>query len=392
MKNKQKANSKSVLWRIHGNLLGEIFFCFLLCDLLVAWGLFPKELLALPGQSFHPEQLPEIIENIPTSVYIEILQTMRPMFGVQAIYFVYSLFFGSVKLHKILQPLTRITETAQALSHETLDDEVFHQLESAVSRIDPLAVGQQLHTGNSELAGLESAVNSLLERMRQSYRQQTRFVSDASHELRTPIAVIQGYVSMLDRWGKEDPAILDESITAIKSESEHMQHLVEQLLFLARSDSGRNPLTISEVCLNDMLAETCQEYQMINRNHHWQLYLPENPICLQADPTMLKQALRILCDNAAKYSSQNTTITLRLQQKENAAAFSVQDEGIGISPDDQAHIFERFYRADPSRVRQTGGTGLGLSIAHWIITRHGGTIEVLSRDDLGTRMTVILPL
>jgi len=388
---KRNQSSKSVLWRIHGNLLGKIFFCFLLCDLLVAWGLFPKNLLFLPGQAFHPEQLPEILDNIPSSVYTEILLTMRPLLSVQAVYFIYTLFFGSIKLHKILRPLTRITETAQALSHERLDDELFHQLENAVSRIDPLAAGEQVHTGNSELAGLESAVNSLLERMRQTYRQQNRFVSDASHELRTPIAVIQGYVSMLDRWGKDDPEVLRESIDAIKSEAEHMQHLVEQLLFLARSDSGRNPLTLSDLCLNEMLSDLHQEYRMIEKAHTWQLRLPDLPVVFRGDAAMLKQAVRILCDNAVKYAPGDTDITLALQQKEDHILLSVQDEGIGIAPDDQAHIFERFYRADPSRVRQTGGTGLGLSIAHWIVTRHGGRIHVLSREGIGTRMTILLP-
>ncbi len=390
MKKHQKNNSKSVLWRIHGNMLGEILFCFLLCDLLIAWSLFPKTILSLPGQSFHPSQLPEILKSIPPSVYSGILQTMRPLLTVQAIYFIYSLFFGSVKLHKILRPLTRITEAAQAFSRETLDEQVFHQLESAVSRIDPLVADAQLHTGNSELAGLEAAVNSLLERMRQSYHQQTRFVSDASHELRTPIAVIQGYATMLDRWGKDDPEVLEESIIAIKSEAEHMQHLVEQLLFLARSDSGRNPLTLSYFSLNEMLTEVHQEYTMIDSTHLWQLRLPDAQITINGDPSMLKQALRILCDNAVKYSPSDSVIKLTLRQTANHIFFSVQDEGIGISPEDQVHIFERFYRADPSRVRQTGGTGLGLSIAQWIIARHGGKIHVLSREDIGTRMTVAL--
>lgn len=386
-----RSHTRSIIWRIHGGQLFQTFLLFLFCDLFLFWILFSAEFPALSGALLSadlPETLPA---NFPLTEAFIVLTRMRPLLMAQLIYWIYFLLFGSARLHRIMQPLTRLTETTQALSREKLDDEVFHQLESAVSRIDPLAAGQTVHTGNSELLGLEAAVNSLLDRMRQTYRRQTQFVSDASHELRTPIAVIQGYVGMLDRWGKSDPKVLDESIAAIKSESEHMQHLVEQLLFLARSDSGRNPLTLRDFSLSDMLSETLHEYEMIDSSHQWRLRLPEEPVYIRGDDAMLKQALRILCDNACKYSPAGTSITLSLRRDADRISFSVQDEGIGIPAEAQPHVFERFYRADPSRVRQTGGTGLGLSIAQWIVERHGGRIELLSREDMGTRMTVHLP-
>ena len=386
-----RSHTRSIIWRIHGGQLFQIFLLFLLCDLFLFWILFSVEFPALSGALLSadlPETLPA---NFPLTEAITVLTRMRPLLTAQLVYWIYFLLFGSARLHHIMQPLTRLTETTQALSREKLDDEVFHQLESAVSRIDPLAAGQTVHTGNSELLGLEAAVNSLLDRMRQTYRRQTQFVSDASHELRTPIAVIQGYVGMLDRWGKSDPKVLDESIAAIKSEAEHMQHLVEQLLFLARSDSGRNPLTLRDFSLSDMLSETLREYGMIDSSHQWRLRMPEEPVHIRGDDAMLKQALRILCDNACKYSPAGTSITLSLRRDADRISFSVQDEGIGIPAEAQPHVFERFYRADPSRVRQTGGTGLGLSIAQWIVERHGGRIELLSREDMGTRMTVHMP-
>ena len=386
-----RSHTRSIIWRIHGGQLFQIFLLFLFCDLFLFWILFSVEFPALSGALLSadlPETLPA---NFPLTEAITVLTRMRPLLTAQLVYWIYFLLFGSARLHRIMQPLTRLTETPQALSREKLDDEVFHQLESAVSRIDPLAAGQTVHTGNSELMGLEAAVNSLLDRMRQTYRRQTQFVSDASHELRTPIAVIQGYVGMLDRWGKSDPKVLDESIAAIKSEAEHMQHLVEQLLFLARSDSGRNPLTLRDFSLSDMLSETLREYEMIDSSHQWRLRMPEEPVHIRGDDAMLKQALRILCDNACKYSPAGTSITLSLRRDADRISFSVQDEGIGIPAEAQPHVFERFYRADPSRVRQTGGTGLGLSIAQWIVERHGGRIKLLSREDMGTRMTVHLP-
>ena len=391
MKFKRRKNStQSVIWRLHGNLLSEIFFCFLICDLLIAWGLFPKELLSGINSSFSPKQLPYIIESIPSSVFYDIYATMRPLLAVQLVYLMFKLMFGSGELHRIMAPLTRLVETTKVLSQEKHDEEIIEQLENAVKRIDHLRTDEKLHIGNSELIGLEQAINRLLDRMRTLYSQQTRFVSDASHELRTPISVIQGYVNLLDRWGKEDPQILEESIAAIKSESEHMQKLIEQLLFLARSDSGRNPITFAPVNLAEIINEIHEEYAMICPSRIWKLELSPEPLNVSADKSMIKQAARILCDNAVKYSPEGSTVTIRAYKNADTVSFSVQDEGIGISQEDQAHIFERFYRADPSRVRATGGTGLGLSIAQWIVERHNGTITVLSREDIGTRMTVTL--
>lgn len=123
---------------------------------------------------------------------------------------------------------------AQQLSEMAFDETKYHNLEDAISNFRVDAMENGIHMHDKDLQGIETALNGLLERIRASYKQQTQFVSDASHELRTPIAVIQGYVNMLDRWGKEDTAILGESIEAIKNEANHMQKLVEQLLFLAR--------------------------------------------------------------------------------------------------------------------------------------------------------------
>ena len=226
--------------------------------------------------------------------------------------------------------------------------------------------------------------------MRESYRQQARFVSDASHELRTPIAVIKGYADLLDRWGKTDEKILEESIQAIKDESENMQHLVEQLLFLARGDSGRTPLNVSEFDLSDMMKEVWEESSMIDKDHDYK-FESGGSVMVRGDISLIKQAARILIENASKYTPEGGEIVLKSLISDGHPAFSVQDSGIGISENDLQHIFERFYRADDSRSKQTGGSGLGLAIAKWIIERHGGRFEIISRKDIGTRITVILP-
>ena len=295
------------------------------------------------------------------------------------------------KVRVRLSPLQEFADAALRLSE--MDGEAeqrYQKLENAIDNLSPAEDDQRLATGDAELAGLETAVNKLMARMRDSYRQQARFVSDASHELRTPIAVIRGYADLLDRWGKTDETILEESIDAIKSESESMQHLVEQLLFLARGDSGRTPLNVSGFDLSEMMSEVCEESAMIDKDHDYR-FVSGGEIRARGDISLIKQAARILIENASKYTPEGGEIILKSFVSDGRPAISVQDSGIGISESDIPHIFERFYRADDSRSKQTGGSGLGLAIAKWIIDRHGGRIEILSRKDIGTRITVILP-
>ena len=130
---------------------------------------------------------------------------------------------------------------------------------------------------------------------------------------------------------------------------------------------------------------------MIDPKHRWRLQAEEDVIAF-GDAAMLKQTARILVDNAVKYTKDDETITLRTRKAGSVPCFEVQDNGEGISAEDLPHIFERFYRADPARARQTGGTGLGLSIAKWIVDRHEGYFDMLSRPGIGTRIAVCLPM
>lgn len=288
----------------------------------------------------------------------------------------------------ILKPLNEIAEAASRLSDMAFDEQKFQSLEDAISKISPATSDERIHIKDSELQGLEEAINNLLDRMRDSYRQQARFVSDASHELRTPISVIQGYANMLDRWGKDDEEVLEESIAAIKSESENMKNLVEQLLFLARGINGKTQLKVMEFSLNDMMKEVLEESKMIDKDHIYR-YIDSENINVYGDISLLKQTARILIENAAKYTDKGEDIILRTgKNNKNEPYFSIQDNGIGMDENDVLHMFERFFRADTARVRKNGGTGLGLSIAKWIIDSHKGYFSVLSRKEIGTRITV----
>ena len=331
--------------------------------------------------------------EVPMNIVIVVVQVA---IGFQLLILIGNLFAGIYQIRRKLQPLNEMAELTNQLGNASngqfnFDESKVHNLEDAIAKITPNGPNGALHTTDEDLKGLEIAINNLLERMRESYRQQSRFVSDASHELRTPIAVIQGYVNMLDRWGKEDETILDESIEAIKNESDHMKKLVEQLLFLARGDSGRTQLTIEQFSLYDMMKEVYEESLMIDENHVYE-FKGDSGTTAYGDSSMLKQTARILVDNAAKYTLQKDVITLSCgNDSDGKTYFYVQDNGIGMCENDVSHVFERFYRADEARDKKTGGTGLGLSIAKWIVDRHGGYFNVLSRQELGTRITVVLP-
>ena len=317
-------------------------------------------------------------------------------FGVAQVFsLLRGLLFGARKVREQLLPLNKLAKKAEQLSSIAFDESKFHRLEDAISNVNPGSGDEHLNIGDKELKGLELAVNNLIDRMRESFRKQSRFVSDASHELRTPISVIQGYVNMLDRWGKEDETVLAEGIEAIKHESEHMSSLVEQLLFLARSDSGRQKLVSEKISLNELMNEVYEESVMIDSDHVYTFQEPAShdpeQVFILGDPTMLKQTMRILADNARKYTKKNDEIMFAVGVQGEESFFSVQDTGIGMIEQDISHIFERFYRSDEVRNGSIGGSGLGLSIAKWIVDKHRGHFEILSREGLGTRIIVWLP-
>ena len=292
----------------------------------------------------------------------------------------------SREVRKTLEPLNELALRADELSRMEFSEDKYHLLEDAIANLDA-DESSKLTLGDSDLMGIEAAINNLLVRIRESNRQQARFVNDASHELRTPIAVIGGYADMLERWGKNDEKILDESINAIQTETARMSHLVEQLLFLARGDSGKTRLTLEEVKLADLMREAYEESVMIDEKHVYRFRQEDDPV-LSCDAGLLKQAVRILIDNAAKYTREGDEIILSVGTADGHPYLQVQDCGIGMAESDARHMFERFYRAD--KARSFEGTGLGLSIAKWIVDKHNGHFEVLSRQDLGTRIRIVL--
>ncbi len=314
--------------------------------------------------------------------------TVAVLLGLQLLGIFLSYFREDRAIRRILAPINEIALRADELSRFSFTEDKYQVIEDALEHINPGQDGP-LSFGDTDLMGVEAAMNNLLLRTRDTIRQQNRFVNDASHELRTPIAVIQGYASMLDRWGKDDEKILEESIAAIRNEADHMNYLVEQLLFLARGDSGRTALNRQKVRTGDLMREIYEESLMIDENHRYRLQEGGESREVEIDPGLMKQAVRILIDNAAKYTPQGEEILLSFGVNEKGSPYlQVQDQGQGISESEVSHIFERFFRADEART--TAGTGLGLSIAKWIVDKHSGHFEVLTVKDLGTRIRIVL--
>lgn len=274
---------------------------------------------------------------------------------------------------KILKPIDDMNNTIENITIKQIDTR--------------LSVGGT----QDELKDLAKTFNGMLDRIQEAYNIQNQFVSDASHELRTPIAVIQGYARLLDRWGKEDKEVLQESIEAIKSEANNMKDLVEKLLFLARGDKNTQPVDMEEFQLDLVIDEVLKETRLIDNEHEIKCYKNET-IKIYADIKLLKQAFRIFLDNCIKYTPKGGEISISTYGSGNNVEIVIKDTGIGIDEKDIPKIFDRFYRADESRTRETGGNGLGLSIAKWIIMKHKGKITVNSSLNVGTKVTIILPI
>ncbi|QHT61663.1 HAMP domain-containing histidine kinase [Paenibacillus lycopersici] len=241
---------------------------------------------------------------------------------------------------------------------------------------------------SAELLQLARAFNQMIDRLDRTFERQKQFVADASHELKTPLTVISSYAGMLKRWGRDDANIRDEAIEAIGKESQRLQNLTKSMLQLAQAEQ-EDWLKLETFNLVQLADETADMLHMTFQRMI-RVHTPsKQDIKLSADKEKIRQLLVILLDNAIKYSKEPIDISLSLHK--NVVRFSVTDKGIGIPEDEMPYLFERFYRVDGARSRTTGGVGLGLSIAKRIVDLHDGQIDVFSKPDQGTTISIALP-
>ena len=310
----------------------------------------------------------------PMSEQTHFLKTLvKSLFVTNAIGLFIAIISGIYISRKILRPIRDITDTAKEIEVNNLGRRI------------------KVTDSNDELQGLAKTFNHMLNRIQTGFEQQRRFVADASHELRTPITVISGYADMLDRWGKQDPAALNEGIGAIKSEASNMYGLIEKLLFLARADQSKQVINKVAVAMGPLIADIVQETRLIAPSHQIELRNNDSAT-VHADPASIKEMLRIFIENSIKYTPEGGTISIISQKAGHHLDITIQDTGIGIPTEDQSKIFDRFYRVDKSRSKTTGGTGLGLSIARWIAEQHSSSIQLTSKPGMGTTVIVVIPL
>jgi heavy metal sensor kinase len=298
----------------------------------------------------------------------------------------YLLMFGPVLLlaasavgywmsYRALAPVDALARTARTISGHNLSQRL-----------------EQLHTGD-ELQRLSDTLNEMLARIESAFLRITQFTADASHELRTPIALIHTEAELALRRSRNDSEYR-EALQHILLEADRTAGLIEELLALARADSGAETLDIHPLDLQATLQESAAKWNQVAgvRNLHFQANLEEERLPVMGDENSLRRLIDILLDNAFKYTPSLGKITLSAEEKSGTAVVSVIDTGIGIAAEDQPKIFERFYRVDKARSRELGGAGLGLAIAQWIVQVHKGSITVSSKPGNGSVFRVEIPL
>jgi two-component system sensor histidine kinase ArlS len=281
---------------------------------------------------------------------------------------------GLVVANQLLKPIQALMNTIQSIKRRGLHERVPH-----------------LHN-NDELSQLARHFNELMDQLETSFQRQKQFVEDASHELRTPLSIMKGHLSLLQRWGKGDPEVLDLSLKATLQELQRMEGIVRDLLELTRAESELPVALLEHVHAATFIRQSVDRFSVLHPHIAFETELDSiADAYMDVVPQQLEQILLILLDNAVKYSADRPTVRITGKKQDNHICIQVIDHGIGIPAEDLPHVFDRFYRVDKARSRELGGTGLGLAIAKRLVERNRGDISIMSRVQQGTTVTVRFP-
>lgn len=287
--------------------------------------------------------------------------------------FVAALLIGRLMSRRILTPIKTMNDLAREIAFEKMGGRI------------------PIGTADDELNRLAKTLNEMLDRLQGGISRQQKFVSDASHELRTPAAVIKGYIEFIERYGTTDKELLSENLKMIGSEAQNMQDLLNNLLFLSRTDQKTQKLNKKILDLDDLLGDVMSKMRTVIKTHKVKL-VSNPPVKIFGDETTIRQMIRIFLDNAVKYTPAGGSITVASTVDDKKIFVSIADSGIGIASDNLEKIFDRFFRIDSENlVQEANGSGLGLSIAKWIADSHGIAIGVESTLGAGTTFTLTIP-
>ncbi|AXI08019.1 sensor histidine kinase [Oceanobacillus zhaokaii] len=319
------------------------------------------------------EHAGEIVTVQVANHLIPLRETMQTLFFVLSILFVIMLIpifiAGNVLSKFLLLPIKQLIET--------MKENTKH------------AKWKKINVENrskDELFEMEMTFNEMIEYLKDNYEKQEMFVSNASHELKTPIQIVKSYGQLLARRGRENPELFQEAVDAIDSEADRMQKLIEQMLLLAKNTQAA---AMQQVNLATLVSDTVSTFQGAYERE-FQFKKDTDTIFVNGNYGQLEQIIYILIENALKYSKDK--IEIQLSQRKNLAIFAVKDYGQGIPEAEQSRVFDRFYRVDKARSRDTGGTGLGLAIAKTIADQHQGTLSVKSMPGEGSTFSLVLPV
>ncbi|WP_246238733.1 HAMP domain-containing sensor histidine kinase [Paenibacillus anseongensis] len=315
----------------------------------------------------------ELASNLETfDHFSETILWVMAVGGVLAIFI--SGLGGLAIARQFMRPIRTLASTMQNVQENGLKERVV-----------------QIENGD-ELSSLAKLFNELMDQLEVSFRQQKQFVEDASHELRTPITILEGHLSLLDRWGKSDPVVLDESLSASLQEVRRLRGIVQELLTLTRAESQFSYENREPSQLEPIIHETIKRLELLHPDFVFELNLVKiRDVFISINPLHMEQILLIILDNAVKYTKENKRILIEGTTFKNEVEITIADHGVGIPKEDLAHVFDRFYRVDKARSRELAGTGLGLSIAKRLVNNYQGEITVSSQEKVGTKISVKFP-
>ena len=271
---------------------------------------------------------------------------------------------------------------------------IIHKITRTVDRITSQSMDQRVPVpdGRDEITELIKTLNAMIDRLERSFLAARQFSHDAAHELRTPLTVLRGELEML----LEQPIrskSMRQSLTSVLEEIQYLSYLADKLLLLYDFDTGRLEYHFTEVELDSLIRETVEDAEILAKTKNLGIKLDScTPLSVQGDRVLLLRLLWNLLDNAIKYTPESGIITVSLERLDGNAVIKIRDTGIGIAPEEQKKIFERFYRVDQSRSRRMGGSGLGLSICRQIVKQHQGSIRLESAPGEGSCFEVTIPL